>query len=77
MEPYQDMARAWFAVHRNSGRVASGGSSPEAHRINTLVWNLDMLRNYDEGTPRPWYSQVKFWWALFFLGQVIIYWRFW
>lgn len=50
---------------------------PDPARIKTLVWSLDMLRNYDEGARRPWYGQVKFWWALFFLGQVVIYWRFW
>jgi solute:Na+ symporter, SSS family len=49
---------------------------PSPEKIKDKIWTLDMLRHYDN-TPRPWYKQVKFWWALFFLGQAVIYWRFW
>jgi SSS family solute:Na+ symporter len=51
---------------------------PEPAKIESLVWSLATLRNYDNSSlPRPWYQQVKFWWTLFFLGQALIYWRFW
>ncbi len=50
---------------------------PDPEKIKHLVWSLDLLKNYDAGHPRPWYQQIKFWWALFVLGQVLIYIRFW
>jgi len=50
---------------------------PDLAKIKPYLWNLEMLKHYDEGTPRPWYQQIKFWWALFFLGQVLVYWQFW
>ena len=50
---------------------------PDPEKIKNLVWTLSMLKDYDQGIPRPWYKQVKFWWGLFVLGQVLIYVRFW
>ncbi len=50
---------------------------PDAAKVKPMIWNLDMLRHYDGGQGRPWYQQVKFWWTLFFLGNALIYWRFW
>ena len=51
---------------------------PAPEQIKDKVWSLDLLTHYD-GTPRrrPWYQQVKFWWGLFLLGQILIYVRFW
>jgi SSS family solute:Na+ symporter len=51
--------------------------APDPERVAPMVWNLNLLRHYDGGRPRPWYQQVKFWWTLFFLGNALIYWRFW
>jgi SSS family solute:Na+ symporter len=57
--------------------VTLSTAPPAPAQVEGLIWNLDMLRHYDDGRPRPWYQQVKFWWLLFLLGQVVIYWRFW
>jgi SSS family solute:Na+ symporter len=50
---------------------------PDEEKVKPMIWTPAVLKSYDGGRPRPWYQQVKFWWALFFLGNVAIYWRFW
>jgi len=50
---------------------------PDPEKIKGLIWNFNMLRHYDDAKPRPWYQQIKFWWTLLLVGNIIIYWRFW
>jgi SSS family solute:Na+ symporter len=50
---------------------------PDPDRVRPMIWTPAVLRSYDGGKSRPWYQQVKFWWALFFLGNAVLYWRFW
>src|SRR5579859_6533129 len=35
--------------------VTLSTAPPDFERIKNLVWNVEMLRNYDEGRTRPWY----------------------
>ncbi len=48
-----------------------------AQNYETLLWRPSALANYDEGRPRPWYQQVKLWFALYALAWFGIYWHFW
>jgi solute:Na+ symporter, SSS family len=50
---------------------------PNPEKIKDLIWNVNMLQNYDDGKPRPWYQQIKVWWTVFLVGDALIYWRFW
>jgi solute:Na+ symporter, SSS family len=50
---------------------------PDAARVKPMIWSPALLKSYDGGRGRPWYQQVKVWWALFFLGNAALYWRFW
>jgi SSS family solute:Na+ symporter len=50
---------------------------PDYAKIKDFIWNLGMLKNYDDAKPRPWYQQIKLWWTIFLIGDILIYWRFW
>jgi SSS family solute:Na+ symporter len=40
-------------------------------------WTLAALKQYDDGVRRPWYQSVLLWWAVYIVGWVYLYWRFW
>lgn len=42
-----------------------------------FLWRPALLAQYDEGRPRPWYQQVKVWFALYALIWTTLYWWFW
>lgn len=42
-----------------------------------FLWRPALLAQYDEGRKRPWYQQVKTWFALYAVIWVYLYWRFW
>jgi SSS family solute:Na+ symporter len=42
-----------------------------------FLWRSELLDQYDEGRRRPWYQQVKVWFALYALAWIYVYWRFW
>jgi solute:Na+ symporter, SSS family len=50
---------------------------PDPARIAPYMWSLRVLSAYDEGQRRPWYQQVKFWWAIIAIVWFYIYWKFW
>ena len=43
----------------------------------TLLWRPSLLKTYDEGRQRPWYQQVKWWFALYAVLWTSVYWLFW
>ncbi len=57
--------------------VTLSTTPPDENRIGRYVWNLRLLKQYDEGTRRPWYQQLKFWWAIITVVWFYLYWRFW
>ena len=57
--------------------VALSTAPPDEKRIAPYLWRLDLLKQYDDGTPRPWYQQLKFWWAIVAVVWFYLYWRFW
>jgi solute:Na+ symporter, SSS family len=46
-------------------------------KVGPYLWSLDALRNYDDGRARPWYAQLKLWWAILAGIWLVIYWRYW
>jgi SSS family solute:Na+ symporter len=42
-----------------------------------LQWRPELLTQLGRGEQRPWFKQVKFWFALYAILWVAIYWRFW
>ena len=42
-----------------------------------FLWRPSLLSQYDEGRKRPWYQQVKVWFAVYAVIWVYLYWRFW
>ena len=40
-------------------------------------WTPAILSHYDEGRVRPWYQQLKLWYAIFAVISIYLYWRFW
>ena len=52
-------------------------AAPDEKRVARYLWNLQVLKQYDEGVPRPWYQQLKFWWAIITVVWFYLYWRFW
>jgi SSS family solute:Na+ symporter len=58
--------------------VSLCSAPPTPERVQPFLWRLNWLRAYDEGTaPRPWWQQVKLWFAAYALAWCYIYWRFW
>jgi SSS family solute:Na+ symporter len=46
--------------------------------VQPFLWRPAWLRAYDEtAAPRPWWQQVKLWFAAYALAWCYIYWRFW
>ena len=50
---------------------------PEPSLWGPFLWRPSVLAFYDDGPPRPWYKQVKLWFALYATAWVAVYWRFW
>lgn len=51
---------------------------PAASQVEPFLWKPSWLQEYDRGAPpRPWWQQVKLWFALYAFAWCAIYWRFW
>jgi SSS family solute:Na+ symporter len=51
---------------------------PGVEQVQPFLWRRGWLRTYDEGAaPRPWWQQVKLWFAIYALAWCCIYWRYW
>ncbi len=50
---------------------------PAPRQWEPFLWRPSVLAQYDEGRRRPWFQQVKVWFALYALIWAYIYWRFW
>ncbi len=51
---------------------------PSAGQVAPFLWRRSWLATYDEGSkPRPWWQQVKLWFAAYALAWCYVYWRFW
>jgi solute:Na+ symporter, SSS family len=50
---------------------------PDYAKIAPFVWSPKLLGTYDEGARRPWYQQLKFWFAVVTVIWFYLYWRFW
>lgn len=51
---------------------------PTPEQVQPFLWRPGWLRAYDEGAaPRPWWQQVKLWFAIYALAWCYIYWRYW
>jgi SSS family solute:Na+ symporter len=49
-----------------------------ASQVEPFLWKVSWLRELDsDGPPRPWWQQVKLWFALYAVAWCAIYWRFW
>ena len=51
---------------------------PRPDQVEPFTWRASWLRAYDENAPpRPWWQQIKIWFAIYAFGWCYIYWRFW
>src|SRR5262249_8034554 len=51
---------------------------PAPEQVQPFLWRPSWLRTYEEGAgPRPWWQQIKFWFAAYTLVWCYIYWRYW
>ena len=51
---------------------------PAPEQVQPFLWRPAWLRAYDEtAAPRPWWQQVKLWFAAYALAWCYIYWRYW
>ena len=51
---------------------------PTTEQYKPFLWRFSWLRELEEGAPvRPWWQQVKFWFAIYAVAWCYIYWRFW
>jgi SSS family solute:Na+ symporter len=57
--------------------VSLRSEPPQESQIDAYVWKPSWVKQLDDGKRRPWYRQVKFWFALYALAWFFIYWRFW
>ena len=57
--------------------VALAAAPPDPAKVAPYMWSLQVLPAYDEGQRRPWYQQVKFWWAIIAVIWFYLYWKFW
>jgi solute:Na+ symporter, SSS family len=56
--------------------VALRTSPPEESKWRPFWWRPEFLSQYDEGIKRPWYTQIKIWFALYALIWFYLYWRY-
>jgi solute:Na+ symporter, SSS family len=58
--------------------VSLSTSPPDPKQVEPFLWRPGWLSAYaDDGKPRPWWRQVKFWFTIYALAWCYIYWRFW
>jgi solute:Na+ symporter, SSS family len=56
--------------------VALCTAPPEEARWKPFWWRPSLLSEYDEGAKRPWYAQIKIWFAIYAVIWFYLYWRF-
>lgn len=57
--------------------VTLATNPPDYSKIAPYIWSPKVLSAYDEGVHRPWYKQVKLWYAIMAAVWLSIYWYFW
>ena len=59
--------------------VVSLGTKPSTpEQVLPFLWRPSWLQTFDQaGPPRPWWQQVKLWFALYASAWGYVYWRFW
>ncbi|MBL9215907.1 MAG: sodium/solute symporter [Opitutaceae bacterium] len=57
--------------------VSLATPAPAPEQTTPFLWRVSWLQAYDEGVRRPWWQQVKLWFALYALAWCGIYWHFW
>ena len=58
--------------------VSLCSEAPSSEQVTPFLWRPSWLGSYDEAAaPRPWWQQVKLWFALYALAWCSIYWHFW
>jgi SSS family solute:Na+ symporter len=58
--------------------VSLCSTPPTPEQVQPFLWRPAWLWSRDEGTaPRPWWQQVKLWFAAYALAWCYLYWRFW
>lgn len=51
---------------------------PAIEQIDRFLWKWSWVKNMDDkSVQRPWWKQIKLWFALYALAWCYIYWRFW
>jgi len=51
---------------------------PAPEQVEPFLWRPSWVRSYDEGrAPRPWWQHIKYWLALYAIGEISIYYHFW
>lgn len=50
---------------------------PDSSQCGVLVWNAALLSQYEPKGSRPWYQQLKLWFALWALAWCFLYYWFW
>ncbi len=58
--------------------VSLAGKPPPTAQVEPFLWRPSWLHTRDGNhPPRPWWQQVRFWFAVYVLAWCFIYWRFW
>ncbi|MEW5979338.1 MAG: sodium/solute symporter [Acidobacteriota bacterium] len=57
--------------------VSSITAPPDRSQWEPFVWRPSFIRYYDEGAVRPWYQNLRLWYAIYAAIWVYLYWRFW
>lgn len=52
-------------------------TAPPAGETVQLHWTPELLKQYADDKPRPWYASVMLWMGIFTVIWVWLYWRFW
>ncbi|RAJ93225.1 SSS family solute:Na+ symporter [Larkinella arboricola] len=51
---------------------------PTSEQYKPFLWKFSWLRDLEDGMlVRPWWQQIKFWFAIYAVAWFFIYWRFW
>jgi SSS family solute:Na+ symporter len=57
--------------------VSLHSEQPTIAQTKPYTWRPSWLQTLDDGIKRPWYKQVKYWFALYAFAWCFVYWLFW
>ena len=57
--------------------VSLRSEQPTIEQTKLYTWRPSWLHSLDDGIKRPWYKQVKYWFALYAVAWCFVYWLFW